>query len=113
MKRIAGWSVLAAIALLEACAGHGTSAIPTVQQPETFPQSGVTTMSVTPNCGAQTMRGRRTTAIRAQAPNTKYVLYTGNPRSIPIHSHTTTWLEIGPTYVSPSHLPAIHYYEAY
>lgn len=46
-------------------------------------------------------------------PNTKYVLYTGNPRSIPLHSHTTTWLEIGPTYVTPSHFPAIQYYEQY
>lgn len=42
-----------------------------------------------------------------------YVLFTGNPRTIPLKSHTTVWLEIGPTYVAPSALPVIHYYMEY
>lgn len=42
-----------------------------------------------------------------------YTLYSGNPRSIPIYSHTTTWLEIGPTYITPSSLPVLNYYEEY
>lgn len=42
-----------------------------------------------------------------------YTLYSGNPASIPIKSHTTTWLEIGPYYVTPSHLPVINYWESY
>lgn len=42
-----------------------------------------------------------------------YTLYTSNPRFIPMHSHTTVWLELGPTYVTPSQLPVIHYYEEY
>jgi len=42
-----------------------------------------------------------------------YVLYSGNPRNIPLKSHTTTWLEIGPNYITPSSLPVIHYYTEY
>lgn len=42
-----------------------------------------------------------------------YVLYGSNPRNIPLKSHTTVWLEIGPTYVTPSSLPVIHYYMTY
>ena len=42
-----------------------------------------------------------------------YVLYSGNPRTIPLHSHTTTWLEIGPNYITPSSLTVIHYYMEY
>lgn len=42
-----------------------------------------------------------------------YVLYSGNPRTIPIHSHTTTWLEIGPNYITPSALPVLTYYMEY
>ena len=48
-----------------------------------------------------------------QISRSSYTLFTGNPRSIPLHSHTTTWLEIGPTYVPPSNLPVLHYYEEY
>jgi hypothetical protein len=42
-----------------------------------------------------------------------YVLYSADPRTIPLYSHTTTWLEIGPNYVPPSALPVIHYYMEY
>lgn len=42
-----------------------------------------------------------------------YTLWSGNPRTIPIYSHTTTWLEIGPTYIAPSSLPVLNYYEEY
>lgn len=42
-----------------------------------------------------------------------YTLYSGNPRSIPLYSHTTIWLEIGPTYIAPSSLPVLNYYEEY
>lgn len=48
-----------------------------------------------------------------QIPRSAYTLYTGNPRSIPLKSHTTVWLEIGPTYVAPSGLPVLNYYEEY
>lgn len=48
-----------------------------------------------------------------QIQRSSYVLYTGNPRSIPLHSHTTVWLEIGPAYVTPSKLPVIAYNEEY
>lgn len=48
-----------------------------------------------------------------QVPRTAYKLYSGNPRYIPLHSHTTVWLEIGPTYVSPSAFPVLNYYEEY
>jgi hypothetical protein len=49
----------------------------------------------------------------AQILRTDYVQYTGNPRTIPLHSHTTVWLEIGPAYVAPSQLPVLNYYEEY
>lgn len=42
-----------------------------------------------------------------------YTLWSGNPRSIPIYSHTTTWLEIGPNYITPSNLPVLNYYMEY
>ncbi len=41
-----------------------------------------------------------------------YVLYTANPRTIPLNSHTAIWLEIGPAYVTPSSLPVIGFYES-
>jgi hypothetical protein len=46
-------------------------------------------------------------------PQSAYTLYSGNPRYIPLKSHTTTWLEIGPTYVTPSHFPVLNYYMEY
>lgn len=49
----------------------------------------------------------------AQILRSDYSLYSGDPRSIPIYSHTTTWLEIGPTYIAPSSLPVLNYYEEY
>lgn len=49
----------------------------------------------------------------AQILRSYYTLYSGNPRSIPIYSHTTTWLEIGPNYITPSSLPVLNYYEEY
>ncbi|HET9095760.1 MAG TPA: hypothetical protein VFN37_03790 [Candidatus Baltobacteraceae bacterium] len=49
----------------------------------------------------------------AQILRSYYTQYSGDPRSIPIYSHTTTWLEIGPTYVTPSSLPVLNYYEEY
>ena len=49
----------------------------------------------------------------ALIPRSAYVLYSGNPRTIPLHSHTTTWLEIGPNYITPSSLPVVHYYMEY
>lgn len=45
--------------------------------------------------------------------NTKLILYSGNLRSIPIHSHTVIWLEAGPTFVAPSQLSSINFYEEY
>lgn len=42
-----------------------------------------------------------------------YTTYTSEPRSIPLKSHTTVWLEIGPTYITPSSLPVLNYYEEY
>lgn len=49
----------------------------------------------------------------AQILRSYYTQYSGDPRSIPIYSHTTTWLEIGPTYITPSSLPVLNYYEEY
>jgi hypothetical protein len=49
----------------------------------------------------------------AQILQQYYTLYSGNPATIPLKSHTTTWLEIGPTYVPPSSLPVLNYYEEY
>lgn len=49
----------------------------------------------------------------AQILHSYYTLWSGNPRTIPIYSHTTTWLEIGPTYITPSNLPVLNYYEEY
>lgn len=51
----------------------------------------------------------KTTSVQRSA----YTLYTNNPRTIPLHSHTTIWLEIGPTYLTPSYFPVINYYEEY
>lgn len=48
-----------------------------------------------------------------QISRSAYTLYGSNPRTIPLHSHTTIWLEIGPTYVSPSSFPVLNYYEEY
>jgi hypothetical protein len=48
-----------------------------------------------------------------QIARSYYKLYTGSPRYIGLHSHTTVWLEIGPTYVAPSALPVLNYYEEY
>lgn len=48
-----------------------------------------------------------------QILRTYYTTYTSNPRSIPIKSHTTIWLEIGPYYVPPSALTVLNYYEEY
>lgn len=48
-----------------------------------------------------------------QIARSYYKLYTGSPRYIGLHSHTTVWLEIGPTYVAPSSLPVLNYYEEY
>jgi len=52
-----------------------------------------------------------TSPAPSQITRTMYTLYTGNPRNIPLYTHTTTWLEIGPTYVAPSSLPVLNYYE--
>lgn len=49
----------------------------------------------------------------AQIQRSAYTLYSADPSTIPIYSHTTTWLEIGPTYVPPSSLPVLNYYEEY
>lgn len=49
----------------------------------------------------------------AQILRTDYTLYSGDPASIPLRSHTTTWLEIGPSYVEPAALPVLNYYEEY
>lgn len=49
----------------------------------------------------------------AQILRSDYTQYSADPRSIPLHSHTTIWLEIGPAYVTPSNLPVLNYYEEY
>lgn len=49
----------------------------------------------------------------AQIARSAYALYSADPRTIPLHSHTTTWLEIGPAYVPPASLPVLNYYEEY
>lgn len=49
----------------------------------------------------------------AQVLPSYYTLYSGDPSTIPIYSHTTTWLEIGPYYVPPSSFPVLNYYEEY
>ena len=46
-------------------------------------------------------------------PNTMLVRFTGNPRTIPIHSHTVVWLEIGSPTIAPSSLSTIKFYEEY
>lgn len=48
-----------------------------------------------------------------QVSRTAYALYSGNPRYVPLKSHTTVWLEIGPAYVAPSGFPVLNYYEEY
>jgi hypothetical protein len=49
----------------------------------------------------------------AQIVTSDYTQYTGDPRTIALYSHTTIWLETGPTYVPPSKLPVINYYMEY
>jgi hypothetical protein len=44
---------------------------------------------------------------------TAYKTWSGNPRSIPLESHTTIWLEIGPAFVQPASLPKINFAEEY
>jgi hypothetical protein len=48
-----------------------------------------------------------------QVTPSMYKSYSYSPRSIPLKSHTAIWLEIGPTYVSPSSFPVIRFYEEY
>jgi hypothetical protein len=48
----------------------------------------------------------------AHIQRSAYVLYSGNPRSIPLKSHTSVWLEIGPNYVLPSKFPVLNWYTA-
>jgi len=45
--------------------------------------------------------------------NTTLVRYASNPRTIPIHSHTVVWLEIGSPAIPPSSLSNITFYEEY
>lgn len=49
----------------------------------------------------------------AQILRSDYTLYGGDPRTVPLYSHTTAWLEIGPAYIAPSSLPVLNYYEEY
>jgi hypothetical protein len=60
------------------------------------------------------------TAYVAQPPlkthtvsHTTLVRFTGNPRSIPIHSHTVVWLEVGSPSIATSGLSNITFYEEY
>lgn len=46
-------------------------------------------------------------------PKTMLVKFTGNPRTIPIHSHTVVWLEIGSPTIPPSSLSNIMFYEEF
>lgn len=42
-----------------------------------------------------------------------YTTYSGNPATIPLKSHTTVWLQIGPQVYTPAQLPVINYEEEY
>ncbi|MFN2448770.1 MAG: hypothetical protein ABR508_03115 [Candidatus Baltobacteraceae bacterium] len=60
------------------------------------------------------------TAYVAQVPlktarilTSYYTTYTGDPGTIPMKSHTTIWLQIGPKIYAPSQLPVLNYYEEY
>lgn len=60
------------------------------------------------------------TAYVAQVPlkqsritASNYTQFTGNPGTIPLKSHTTIWLEIGPKIYTPAQLPVLNYYEEY
>lgn len=37
----------------------------------------------------------------------------GDPNSLPLYSHEAIWIEVGPTYVVPPHIPPIHFYSTY
>ncbi len=49
----------------------------------------------------------------SQITHAMYTTYTGNPATIPLKSHTTVWLQIGPMYYSTSQLSVLNYYESY
>ena len=60
------------------------------------------------------------TAYVAQVPihtpqitSPDYVTYSGDPATIPLKSHTTVWLQIGPKVYTPSQLPVLNYWESY
>ena len=41
-----------------------------------------------------------------------YVQYSGDPRSLPLTTHETIWIEVG-TVVGPAQLPRVHFYPAH
>lgn len=50
---------------------------------------------------------------QAQITSSMYATYSGNPGTIPLKSHTTIWLQIGPKIYTPAQLPVLNYYEEY
>ncbi len=49
----------------------------------------------------------------ARIVSANYITYSGNPATIPIKSHTTIWLQIGPKVYTPAQLPVLNYWEEY
>lgn len=37
----------------------------------------------------------------------------GDPNSLPLYSHEAIWIEVGPNYLVPPHIPPIHFYSSY
>ncbi|HET7814764.1 MAG TPA: hypothetical protein VFL13_10370 [Candidatus Baltobacteraceae bacterium] len=107
---------------------HDASGVVHIEAPNSVPQSTyiyklqnffdvwgqkISSTQIGPFTGTVTAYVAQVPLKQAQITSSMYTTYSGNPANIPLKSHTTVWLQIGPKIYTPSQLPVLNYYEEY
>ena len=73
----------------------------------------VSSTQIGPFKGAVTTYVAQVPLKQAKIVASDYTTFSGDPGTIPLKSHTTIWLQIGPKIYTPSQLPVLNYWEEY